>query len=189
MLKKPDVRIVVAFEKAVESKECLSWLNRANFLLRMGMKGTERYITAEDIVYEVITKTIEGQRQWDIDKIPLSVYMQEAIWSEFSNHLKKESRNTIVDFKSSQRKSSVREAINRYSTGRDEIEDEYDWNDFVSKCYEIAGDDYESRVFLDFILEDRRCRDIAEFLGTDEDHVQTIKKRLARKLKRKFKVV
>lgn len=188
-MKNPDVRIVDAFKKAVESKECLSWLNRAEFLLRIRIKGTERYMTAEDIVFEVITKTIEGQRQWDIDKIPLSIYMQEAIWSEFSNHLKKERRNINVDFKSRQKKSVVREAVNRYSTARDEIEDEYDWNDFVSQCYDTAGDDYESRVFLDFILEDKKCRDIAEYLGTDEDYVQSIKKRLARKLRRRFKVL
>jgi DNA-directed RNA polymerase specialized sigma24 family protein len=184
-LKKPDFRIVDAFKEAVESEETLSWLRRAKFLLRMKMKGTERYITAEDIVYEVIAKTIEGQRQWDMDKVPLSIYMKEAIWSEFSNHRKKEKRNLNVDFKASRNKTVVRDAVKRYATGREETEDEYDCRDFVARCYEAAGDDYEARIFLDYILDGKKCRDIAEFLGTDEFHVQAIKKRLARKLKRK----
>jgi DNA-directed RNA polymerase specialized sigma24 family protein len=188
-LEKTNVRIIDAFKKAVESKESLSWLKRAEFLLRMNMKGTERYLTGEDIVYEVITKTIEGQRQWDIDKIPLNIYMQEAIWSEFSNYQKKERKNTNVDFKAKQDNTAIKDALICYATGREEADDEYDWKDFVTRCYETAGDDYESKVFLDYILEGKRCRDIAEFLGTDEDHVQTIKKRLARKLKRKFKVL
>jgi hypothetical protein len=187
-LKNTEARIIEAFTKAVNSKEGLSWLRRAEFIISLTVKRREQYFTAEDIVYEIITKTIEGQRKWDIDKIPLSVYMARQIWSEVSNNLKRESRHTSADFQYDKEDSVSRKIFNEHSSGREETCEEYDWNEFISQCYKALEDDRECTALLKYILEGCGDGEAGKIPGLTHSEKNNIRKRLKRKLKRHFNV-
>ena len=187
-MKNTDARITEAFTKAVNSKEGLSWLRKADFIIRLAVKGREQYFTAEDIVYEIIAKTIEGQRKWDIDNIPLSVYMARQIWSEVSNNLKRESKHTSADFRCAENDPVSKEIFNRHSSGKEEPSEEYDWNEFISQCYKALEDDSHCTALLKYILEGCDDPEAGEIPGLTHSEKNNIRKRLKRKLKRHFNV-
>ena len=183
-----EKRIVDAFAKAVDSADSLSWLRRTDILLRFRKDGKENHVEAEDIVYEIITKTIEGQRKWDIDNVPLNNYMNTQIWSEVANIRKRECKSTRVCFNDTDPGTAAEEAFNINSTERNDICDEFDWNNFLAECFRVNTGDGECQKCLEYLLEGRSLPDIFTFLGVEEEKGRNIYKRLKRRLKRHFKV-
>ena len=54
-----------------EQQRSKSWINVAGKYLKFyGSNGFENHYTAEDIVMELINKLLNGERNWDIEKVP-----------------------------------------------------------------------------------------------------------------------
>ena len=187
-MKNTEERIVDAFAKAVDSVDCLSWLRRAERSLSLRKDGKEKHVEAQDIVYEIITKTIEGQRKWDIDNVPLNKYMYRQIRSEISNIRKRERKITRVCLDYTKPGSPARKIYNGYSTVREKTCDDFEWDEFLEECYRVNAGDEECRQFLKYLLEGRTLPDIFDLLGIEEEKGRNIYKRLKRRLKRHFKV-
>lgn len=76
-----------------EPQRVKKWLRWADIALKStGFEIPIANKNAADIVNDVIIKTIDDVRKWDMEKLPLNVYMYYNIRSEVSNTKSKEKK-------------------------------------------------------------------------------------------------
>ncbi len=181
-------KLIDAFTEAISAGDAHKrWLVKADLLLKFYFKAKECAYQAEDIVNEIIRKTIdEGGRTWDMNKISIDVYMMKTIESEISNIVSKERNYETVDFNNNGFDERTSVIYNKHSTMRDAIEKQYDMDEFADKCLEILSDDTEcGLVFLE-LQEGKYEKEIAESTGLTAKEVTAVKQRIRRKIRNKI---
>ncbi len=177
------------FITAIKGDAHKKWLVHADHLLKIYFRRSEIPYTAEDVVGEVITKTVdEGGRNWDFNKVPLNVYMRNSIRSEVSNIYDRALKYENVDFNNQEYTLRTTEIYNQYSMSLNEIENANDFSELYDSCVEILADDTECCLVFMELREGKNRKEIAESLGLTENQILAIKQQIRRKLRKKFKL-
>lgn len=182
----PD-KIIAAFTESLNGDSHKQWLYKADWLLSCYTGQKETAYTAEDIVSEIIMKTIDdGGRNWDMDKVPLDVYMMKTIESEVWNITRKEMNMEKMDFNNYGNNRAAAEIINRHSDNPEEVRKERDFRELYENCLDVlSGDEECLRVFREMcsgVTEEQ----LGEICGMDRRKILTVKQRIRRKLRKKI---
>ena len=180
--------IITEFEEALNNGSHKKWLAQADYFLRINFQKEEIPYTAEDIVSEVITKTVdESGRNWDKNKVPLNAYMYNAIRSEVSNLTQKLHRYENVDFNNQEYAARTTAIYNRFFISLEEIESANDYMELYNNCLETLADDEECSLVLMELHEGKSEKEIALSLGISLQHTLAVKQQIRRKLRKKIK--
>jgi DNA-directed RNA polymerase specialized sigma24 family protein len=165
-----------------EQQRSKSWINVAGKYLKFyGSNGFENHYTAEDIVMELINKLLNGERNWDIEKVPdFDHFMYQNIQSIVEGKLRSRKIVESVDsFKPNAKAGKVFRGLKpgQYADNRDTGE-LIDLKNKLERCYnELSGDDECGLVFLEW-LQGKTSIEISESLGITVNDVERIKKRI-----------
>ena len=159
-------KITAEFEKAIGEDLHKKWLVQADYFLKQYFRREENPFTPEDIVGEIIIKTIdEGGRNWDINKVALNAYMYNSIRSEVSNISERVSKYENVDFNDQEYASRTTEIYNRHFVSLTEIENANDYREMYNKCLKILAEDTDCCLVFMELREGKSEKEIAESLG------------------------
>ena len=188
MEKAPDV-IFEEIEKAYKNKDRVKkWVTVADrYLKSYGNGRFERHWTAEDIVNEVITKLLEGDRKiepGDLHKLDRFIYMdiRSIIDGKFRNRKVVLPPKAMVVSKDGEKEIDLIET--HHKTDKDYIILELERSEKLETCYnKLLKDEDAALVFLEWKLTDK-TKDIAESLGITDLEVEKHKKRIRYNLKK-----
>lgn len=161
-----------------EPQTVRKWLRWADTTLKL--LGTEipiQHISAQDIVNNVIIKTIEGDRKWEIDELPINVFMYNTIKSEVSNSKQFEKKRIYANITASEESQNENEPKGDFNLLAD-IENK----DLIKLCEKAIETDYDCSVVFEAMKEadPSKNKEIAENTGYPVPQVENIKKRLFR---------
>ncbi len=170
----------------IEDDDIKRWIGFADKRLLLKFpRGKQCAYSAVDVVKEVITDVLGGNRNWDIKKVPnINTFMFNQIRSKIWNIVRK--RKRIVDLTSIKKRKKEDEDTdpasdfidNNYCTEKDEILTDFENKDLVKKCYEVVQEDDEAYLVLCDMHKDMTNKEIAEDLGVTVEEVLKIKKRI-----------
>lgn len=174
----------------VKKNHFKKWLVVADRYLKYYSNGKyERHLTAEDVVQELITKILEGKRNWNPEKQPdfdqfMFLNIRSIVEGKFRARNKVES---VEDFYPDNSETGVKHNFNKNLIAENEDPaDAIDRNDKIEECYnEILDDEDAALVFLEW-KKGKTSRQIAEELGMEVAEVERCKKRIIYKLNKKF---
>ena len=187
-MEKEFQEIADLFEGELKSKNgnLEIWLAYTHKLLKLYLNGgAEKLYEPQDVIHEIITRTLEGTRKWDREKVPcLNTYMAMQIKSVVWNIAKKEKRMIPGSSIAGDELSEAEFWDSKQHLTLEEIESNADTKELLEKCYEILEEDTEcSLVFIEMTAGNKN-EEIAKKLGIKTSDVTNIKKRLMRKLNR-----
>ena len=184
------IKIRNEFKKALEKDDGLyeKWVQYAEKLVRIYNNGNEVYFQGHDVVAELVVKTIEGVRVWDMEKVSLSTFMYKNIKSIIYDKCQREYKKTITQ--------------DNYTKKNDNGETQIRIDDLTSTDHKIIEDIYTKKEFFELlekeIMDDNGCiefylgirenrfdhtknKEISEVLGMKVKDVENLKKRFMRK--------
>jgi RNA polymerase sigma factor (sigma-70 family) len=167
------------------------WLQYADRLLKFKTGGRfARCYTAEDIVYEIISKTLTGVIKWDTGRVPsLNTFMFYQVKSSIANIYKKEN-NLVHIYNEEEGDEEEYRDLTEYlnPVKKEDFENRMDAEEVIGECRkELDGDD-EAGIVFEEILKGNFNREISRDYGLSINRVETIKTRIKRKLDRVFRV-
>ena len=181
-------RKIKAFQNAFSdpAKPYEGWLAQADRLIKIKLNGrASQPNKAEDIVYEIIEKVIDGVRAWDMKRVPdINKFMYMQIRSVVDNKFNKEKK--LVSSDAYNRENDSFYTINNIPNNLelDEIYKQQDIMEAFARCYnEIEKDTEMGLVFLAW-KDGKESREIAEEFGLTVKEVEAIKQKIRRKLKK-----
>lgn len=179
---------ILAFRDAFSdpAKPYEDWLAQADRLIKIKLNGrASQPNKAEDIVYEIIEKVIDGVRAWDMKRVPdINKFMYMQIRSVVDNKFNKEKK--LVSSDAYNRENDSFYTINNIPNNLelDEIYKQQDIMEAFARCYnEIEKDTEMGLVFLAW-KDGKESREIAEEYGLAINQVEAIKQKIRRKLKK-----
>ena len=176
-------KIFEEIELAYGDKERVKkWLVVADrYLKSYNNDKFERHWTAEDIVNEVITKTLENKRKWipknvpDLDKF-IFMTIRSVVDDKLGNRDKVLPPTEKIYAGDDDKEIDLIENNNK--TDKDYILHDIERTEKFEKCYnELLEDDDCALVFLEW-KEGKTSKDIAVSLGISVEEVERIKKRI-----------
>lgn len=181
--------IAVKFEKAITNKDGSfeKWIQYSDKLLRLNFRGSSgRHYEAKDIVMEIMLKTIDGTRNWDMERVPsINAYMFMQIRNAVWNLRKRE--KSMVYLESTARDAENSEIIENINIiPLEEIEHDYDMKAKVKLCFEELEDDKECSEVLDLMYQGLQNKEIAEALNKTVREIENTKKRIKNKLNKRL---
>ena len=150
-----------------------------------GKKRFERHWTAEDILKEVVTRVLEGKRNYNPDVYKGAddfIYktIKSIVEDEFRNRNKVTSTDKFVENDEGGEYVNIYE--NNYKTEVDTIEKNYEIEEKLTRSYnQLLEDEDAALVFLCW-KQGSTSQDIADELGTELSKVESAKKRIRYKL-------
>lgn len=182
----PD-RIISAITESLNGDSHKNWLYKADRLLIRYLGDRETAYKAEDIVSEIILKTIdEGGRNWDMDKVPLDAYMMKTIESVVWNIIRKDRYTEKMNFNNYKDNPSAAEIINRHSRNQDNTGLERDFREMYECCLDILAGDEECLKLFKEMRKGASEEQLEKLCGMDRRKILTVKQRIRRKLKKKI---
>jgi RNA polymerase sigma factor (sigma-70 family) len=165
-----------------DRKRVRRWLVVADrYLKSYNNDKFERHWTAEDIVNEVITKTLENKRKWIPEKVPdLDKFIFTTIRSVVDDKVGDRNRVLPQKEKVQARRGDFENDLIEINnkTDKDYILHDIERIEIFEKCYnELLEDDDCAIVFLEW-KEGKTSKDIAVSLGISVEEVERIKKRI-----------
>ena len=168
-----------------------SWLNVAGkYLVCYGQNSFECHLTAEDIVQELITKILEGERNWDPERVPdFDQFIFRNIQSIIEGKLR--ARNIVESVEVFEPKAKEGKVYKGIREGQYENNiyacELIDINDKLERCYNKLSEDDECGLVLIEWHAGKTSIEIADSLGLEVHEVENIKKRIRYKLNKKIK--
>lgn len=184
------IKIRNEFKEALGKDDGLyeKWVQYAERLVRLYSNGNEFYFQGTDVVAELVEKTIEGVRVWDMERVSLSTFMYKNIKSviydkcqrEYKKITTRDNCTTIND------NTETRIGIDNFAfTDHERIEEAYTKKEFFNLLEKEIMDDNECIEFYLGIRENRynhtKNKEISEVLGMNVKDVENLKKRFMRK--------
>ena len=182
-------RVIEAFRKAFDKDDGLyeKWVQYSERLIRLYNKN-EVYFQGHDVVAELVVKTIEGVRVWDMERVSLNTYMYKNIESIISNKSKREYRKAVTtdNYKLNNEEEDIPLKLdNLYHTDNTITEDVL----VQKELFELLEDEIMNDndcIELYFGIRDNgfdhtKNKEIAEVLGMKVKDVENLKKRFMRK--------
>ena len=162
------------------------WIRHAEILLKNKAGDLKnRCMTAEDIVHEIICRTIEGKRKWDRKRVPnLNTYMWGQISSLVDSETRKAVRFTYPEPDENAGKKAapvILEEIPDYSVP--DIGEDTDAAALEKKCLKLLEDDPAALKVFNEMMKGSKNREIVEDLGLSYKDVVNAKRRLQEKLR------
>lgn len=154
------------------------WLRWADTALKLlGKEIPIQHISGEDIVHEIIFKTFSGDRTWDIDILPINVYMYNSIKSEVSNAKTNEKQIIHAEIN-----DTDEDKDNNEPSSNSNLLNILEENDLIKLCERAIETNYDCSVLFEAMKEvdPSKNKEIAENTGFSVPKVENIKKRLFR---------
>jgi hypothetical protein len=167
-----------------------SWINvAAKYLKLYSSNRFENHLTAPDIVFEIITKILHGERKWDHYKVPdFDRFMYATIQSVVEGKYRYRTQvENVNDFKPEAKKGKTYTGLiaGQYADNHDTAHLIH-IRDKLERCYnELKHDDECGLVFMEW-MQDKSNVQIAESLGIKPADVEKIKKRIRYQLNKKL---
>ena len=181
-------RKIKAYQNAFSdpAKPYEGWLAQADRLIKIKLNGrASQPYKAEDIVYEIIEKVINGKRTWDMDRVPdINKFMYVQIRSVVDNKFNKEKK--LVSSDAYNRENDSFYTINNIPNNL-ELEEIYKQQDIMeafARCYNEIEKDTEMGVVLLSWVKENESQEIAEEFGLTVKEVEAIKQKIRRRLKK-----
>lgn len=187
---KPNQIIIDAFEEAftVKKHRLKRWLVVADRYLKFyGNDKFERHWTAEDILNEVITKVLTGERNYNPEKYKgVDDYIFKTIRSIVDNEVGNRRLVCPAEDYGGDDEDGSPELVNVieqvHATEKEQIHKNYIINEKLESSYQKLLEDEEAAlVFLDW-QKGLKSNEIAESLGIELEEVELAKKRIRYKL-------
>jgi hypothetical protein len=188
---KDSERKIQAIEKLYEDNGKLlkELCYKADMIYRIYFPGKDLAMTGVDIVYGIIESMLTGSRSWNLEDYP-DAYNQVKYYfsSEFTNIKSKESKiiNSIdID---SNKKSDIDIIYNDRKLITDENREEDETQEMFKKCLSYVkedGNQLEEAVF-EGVYNGKTNAEIAEENCTEVRYVENVRRKLKRKLQKKF---
>jgi RNA polymerase sigma factor (sigma-70 family) len=182
--------IIDAFKEAfsTDKNRLKRWTAVAERYLDLyGRNKYERHWEAEDILKELITKIIEGKRNYDPEKYKnADDFIFKSIRSIVDDELRNKNRVKSYDKYTGTDEDGDRSYTyileKRYKSDKDAVHNEYIIEEQFESCYQLLLEDEEAAlVFLEWQQGLKSC-EIAESLGLELKEVEQAKKRIRYKL-------
>jgi len=130
---------------------------------------------------------IDGTRPWDMDKHSLEQVVNQNLRSEISNLAKKEKRYVIIkDFfdEDNEDDNYNTEMDKLVHTQAEDIEGKMDAEAILTFCNDkILKDDEDGKIVLDEMLQGKKQKDIASYLGITVEEAEVHIRRIRRKIR------
>jgi len=187
-LKKAIAEITNAYKH--NQKRSKSWINvAAKYLKLYSSNRFENHLTAPDIVMEIINKILNGERNWDHQKVPdFDKFMYSTIQSVVEGKYRYRTQvENVNDFKPEAKKGKTYKGLiaGQYADNHDTAHLIH-IRDKLERCYnELKHDDECGLVFMEW-MQDKSNVQIAESLGIKPADVEKIKKRIRYQLNKKL---
>ena len=185
--------IIKVFEEAFtkDKSRLKKWATVAQrYIDFYGKKRFERHWTAEDILKEVITRVLEGKRNYNpevykvVDEFIYKT-IQSIVWDEFRNRNKVTPAEKYIENDDGGEFVNIYE--NKHRTENDKIQKDYEIKEQLTTSYnQLLEDDDAALVFLCW-KQGSTSQDIADELGTELSKVESAKKRIRYKLTNRSK--
>lgn len=176
-----------------EPQRVKKWLKWADIALKArASEITVAHKSATDIVNDVIIKTIDSVRTWDMEELPINVYMYNNIRSEVSNTKSKEKKRRYITIgDESDENYSEEDELKQTKTNNNDNDNasitdfvtEIENKDLIELISKEIEKDYECSVLLEAMKEAdyNKNKELAETTGYTVEKVENIKKKFFRK--------
>jgi hypothetical protein len=159
-----------------------SWLNQADFQLRIkSCDELAPYVTAEDVVLDIITGVLTGRINWDMKKVPnVSTFMHHQIKGWVSN-LQKRELNRVILFTSYSEcipKPAVRDVEEIPGVTLQEILMEQDIMELRDMIRQRLEKDAVAYALFEEILSGIKNRSTGDEVRLSESELENEKKRI-----------
>ena len=182
-------RVIEAFRKAFDKDDGLyeKWVQYSERLIRLYNKN-EVYFQGHDVVAELVEKTIEGERKWDMERVSLNTFMYRNIESVVSNKNQREYRKAVTKdnyISNDQNGETLLQFDNLLHTDNDTIEKEFTRKEFFELLEDELMSDNDCIELYFGIRENsfdyRKNKEISKVLGMSVKDVENLKKRFLRR--------
>lgn len=148
------------------------------------------HVNSSDIVGDLILKTIDGNRTWEKDKLPLNVYMYNNIKSEVSNIKTHEKKRLYIttnndqddDFNEEEVLSKV--ALTEEDISNPDFVTDIENRELLELMEKEIEKDFECSILFEAMKEcdPKKNEELAKLTGYTVEKIENTKKRLFRKL-------
>lgn len=178
--------ILELFKEAIEKGNHLRWIQTAERLLKF-YNGRETAHTGEDIINEIIERTVNNKRNYT-GKISLDQYVFMTMKSIIDCEASKNKRIILENNFSSDGENEHVNSIIDTTTEKTHVKpnEEIELKEFNKRVWDACeGDDDAQIVLHEMQKGNYKPSDIANVLGITPDDVINIKKRIKRRVDRK----
>ena len=204
-------RVITLDDETFTALRNANWGEIGKALLAVAINYSQKYPsigyqTCDDIVQDVVFKTLSGDRNWDPRRGELLPWLKWCVKSELDNSAKKlatakelplfDPDDDSVDIAANQHPQTVTASTNPGSTGRSgpehailNQEREEKAKQTIASVYDAVSHDEELEelvLAMDCLLDDHESaqkpsrRELAEYLDVSEDDINNRMKRLRR---------
>ncbi len=182
-------RVIEAFKEAFDKDDGLyeKLVQYSERLIRLYNKN-EVYFQGHDVVAELVEKTIEGVRIWDMERVSLNTFMYRNIESVVSNKNQREYRKAVTKdnyISNDQNGETLLQFDNLLHTDNDTIEKEFTRKEFFELLEDELMSDNDCIELYFGIRENsfdyRKNKEISKVLGMSVKDVENLKKRFLRR--------
>ena len=188
--------VINAFRDAFENDKGIyeKWVQYAEKLVRVYNKK-EVYFQGHDVVAELVQKTIEGVRIWDMERVSLNKYMYRNIESIISNKSQREYKKAVTKdnyVSNDEEGETLLQFDNLLHTDNSIIENEFTRKEFFELLEEeimnpakggCSADNGCIELYFGIrenSFDHTKNKEISEVLGMDMKDVENLKKRFMR---------
>lgn len=175
------------FKEAIENGDHLRWVKKAERLLNLH-NGRVTVHTGEDIIFEIIDRTVNNRRNFPRD-INLDQYVYMTMKSIIDCEATKNKRTIAENNFSSDGENEQVNSIIDTTTRKTHVKpnEEIEKNEFFEKFWDACeGDEDAQLVLLEIYHGNVKPSGIADELGITPEDVINIKKRIKRRVDRRI---
>lgn len=160
------------------------WLNHAKKYIQLYLDGSNKMITAEDIVGDILIKMVNGERNWNREKVDINAFMYNSIRSHVEAIAKKEKRTESTDKYLPETDSFESKFDDKLCLTLEAIYLQQDTKEKLAIVRNKLKDDEDCEIVFNCFHEGMNESEIAKDLGISKTDVRNIIRRIKYKIRK-----